>query len=152
MLRLLSFCLFAASGTAVSFILLKEEKMKIIRINLALDFVKYMNEQIEYFKLPLSEILERYPKKDLFEKECSDCTVDRLPYIYEMLCNDDGTASNLIVSIMEGSYDQAINGCNALKRYLEALEETVVNNYNVQKRIKTVFPIAIGILAGLFVI
>lgn len=151
-MNFISFCLFVFAGVTVSFIMLKEEKKEMFKVQLALDFVKYMSEQIKCFKLPLPDILDGYSKKDILEKEYANCSAVNLPLMIEELSSSGGKTLQLMETIMEGSYQQAVNGCAVLQNYLGDRLEYMKKDYESKKRMKTVFPVAIGILVGIFMI
>ncbi len=151
-MNIISFCLFVLSGVSVSRILLHEEKKQTDKLCIALDFAKYLNEQIELFKQPLTDIIKGYSKAHILEKEYN-CMLSENPFcIFDMLCNDGGKASELFCRIIDGSFEQALSGSVALVKHLEHIEAAATKSCESKKRILTVFPIAIGILLGLLVI
>lgn len=147
-MRLVSFALLVMSGVWISLINISEEKEKIKRLEAAYSFACFLHREIETFKLPMDEILNKYTGNRYFE----GATAESIVLIIDKLCNDNGNAAGLLQAVMESTSQDAVKGSDLLCKQLAQACEKRREDYDRLKTSKAVLPLAAGLLAGILII
>ncbi|MBE6563517.1 MAG: hypothetical protein E7660_07250 [Ruminococcaceae bacterium] len=139
-----AFSLLVLAGASFSVISLRDAREKLKELSFAQSLSERLYSEIENFRTPVGKILEPFENDDLNAENLAD--------FFDRACADGGKAKQLIITLTEKNYPEAVTAAKLLWEHTKELCEKAQSEYTARRPARVVFPIAVGVLVGIILI